>query len=866
MKIRHPQPMSLSHVKQGLLLSVGLFWLALPLGAIAQTTEELVEQGRQLYQSGEFSAAAAVWETAASRSDGEGNRLQQAVALSNLSAALQELGEWEGAKAAIAQSLALIEGESDSAASVRVLAQVLNTRGGLEFTLGQTEAAVTTWEQAADAYRQAGEKSGEYRAMINQARALQALGLYRRSLTRLEQLQTRLAQETDSDTKVTALLALGNALRMVGDLEQSEEVLWESLQTAQRLQSPGAMSESAIALGNTVRARQNGDSALVLYQQAAANAESADTQVQARLNALSLLIENPLILSDSASESLIQSLIPQIHAQIEALPPSRMAVYARIKFAQSLIQWHEGKSSLSSALPEAAKLLGNAVQQAKSIDDRRAESYALGNFGELYERDRQWQQAHSLTQQALELAESINAVDIAYRWQWQLGRLLLAIGDRPGAVIAYSQAVNSLESLRLDLVTTNREVQFSFRDSVEPVYRELVALLLDVPSPAANLKSSPGVSQENLQKALQAIESLKLAELDNFFRDACVDSNAVELDKQQVDLTAAIVYPIVLDDRLEVIVSLPNQPLQHYSTPLPKEEIEETLITLRRSLVTRTSRQYQVHANTVYNWLIAPIQNTLADSGIQTLVFVPDGLFRNIPMAALYDGEQFLLEKYSVAVSPGLKLTAPQPLRRQSLKALTAGLTEERFGFAQLPNVAIEVEQINAALSGIVLMDDGFTRDTLQQQLLKTPFPVVHIATHGQFSSSAEDTFILAWDDRINVNELDSLLRVRNRNNSNEALELLVLSACQTATGDNRAALGLAGMAVRAGARSTLATLWYIDDAATVPLMIDFYQFLNEDNLTKSAALRQAQLNLLKQAEYQHPIYWAAYVLVGNWL
>ncbi|MCT7989807.1 CHAT domain-containing protein [Laspinema olomoucense] len=865
MKMRHPRHKSLFHVKQGLLLSVGLFWLALPLGAIAQTTEELVEQGRQLYQSGEFSAAVAIWETAASRSDGEGNRLQQAVALSNLSAALQELGEWERAKAAIAESLALVERETDSPSSVRVLAQALNTRGGLEFTLGQTEAAVTTWEQAADAYRQAGEKSGEYRAMINQARALQALGLYRRSVTRLEQLQARLGEETDSDTKVTALLALGNALRLVGDLEQSEEVLWDSLQTAQRLQSPSAMSESAIALGNTVRARQDGDSALALYQQAAANAESADTQVQARLNALSLLVENPLILSNSPSESLIQSWIPQIQAQIEALPPSRMAVYARIKFAQSWVQWHEGKSSLNSVLPEAAKLLGTAVQQAKSIGDRRAESYALGNLGELYERNRQWQQAQSLTQQALELAEYINAVDIAYRWQWQLGRLLLAQGDRPGAVIAYSQAVNSLESLRLDLVTTNREVQFSFRDSVEPVYRELVALLLDAPSTPANRTSSQGISQENLQKALQAIESLKLAELDNFFRDACVDSNAVELDKQQVDLTAAIIYPIVLGDRLEVIVSLPNQPLKHYSTPLPKEEIEQTLISLRRTLVTRTSRQYRVHANTVYNWLITPIQDTLAASGIKTLVFVPDGLFRNIPMAALYDGEQFLLEKYSVAVSPGLKLTALQPLKRQALKALTAGLSEERFGFAQLPNVALEVEQINAALSGIVLMDNGFTRDTLQQQLLQTPFPVVHIATHGQFSSSAEDTFILAWDDRINVNELDSLLRVRNRSGT-EALELLVLSACQTATGDDRAALGLAGMAVRAGARSTLATLWYIDDAATVPLMIDFYQSLNKENLTKSEALRQAQLNLLKNPDYQHPIYWAAYVLVGNWL
>ncbi len=864
MKMLNSQRMPLSQLKRGLLLSVGLFLLAFPTPAIAQTAEEWVEQGRQLYQSGEFSAAAAVWETAASHSGREGDLLQQALALSNLSAALQELGEWERAKEAVAQSLALIQSESNSPSAVRILAQVLNTRGGLEFTLGQTESAVTTWEQAADAYRQAGEKSGEYRAWINQARALQALGLYRRSVTRLEQLQTLLAQETDSPTQVTSLLALGNALRMVGNLEQSESVLRESLATAQRLQSPAAISESAVALGNTVQARKDGKSALALYQQAAATAESPSTQVQARLNALSLLIENPLIFSDSASQLLIQTLIPQIQTQIEGLPASRMTVYARIKFAQSWVQWHEGKSSMSTVLPEAAKILATAVQQAKSISDRRAQSYALGTLGALYERDRPGKEALGLTQQALELAEYINAVDIAYRWQWQQGRLLQAQGDRPGAIVAYSQAVTSLESLRQDLVTTNREVQFSFRDSVEPVYRELVALLLDTRSP--NGKATQVVSQENLQKALQAIESLKLAELDNFFRDACIDSNPMELDKQQVDPTAAIIYPIILDDRLEVIVSLSNQPLQHYSTPLSKAEIEQTLITLRRTIVTRTSLQYRVYANTVYNWLIAPIQDTLANSGVKTLVFVSDGMFRNIPMAALYDGKQFLLEKYSIAVSPGLKLTAPHRLKRGTLKALTAGLTQERFGFSRLPNVAIEIQQINAALPGIILMDNSFTRDTLQQQLLKTPFPVLHIATHGQFSSSAEDTFILAWDDRINVNELDTLLRVRNRSNSTDDLELLVLSACQTASGDDRAALGLAGMAVRAGARSTLATLWYIDDAATVPLMIDFYHSLNQSDLTKAEALRQAQLKLLQNPDYQHPIYWAAYLLVGNWL
>ncbi len=144
-------------------------------------------------------------------------------------------------------------------------------------------------------------------------------------------------------------------------------------------------------------------------------------------------------------------------------------------------------------------------------------------------------------------------------------------------------------------------------------------------------------------------------------------------------------------------------------------------------------------------------------------------------------------------------------------------------------------------------------------------FPVVHLATHGQFSSKADETFILTWDGRINVNQLDTLLRIRETESPN-AIELLVLSACQTAAGDKRAALGLAGIAVRAGARSTLASLWNVDDKSTAELMSQFYRELTSQKLTKAEALRQAQLALLNNPKYQHPLFWAAYVLVGNWL
>jgi CHAT domain-containing protein len=142
---------------------------------------------------------------------------------------------------------------------------------------------------------------------------------------------------------------------------------------------------------------------------------------------------------------------------------------------------------------------------------------------------------------------------------------------------------------------------------------------------------------------------------------------------------------------------------------------------------------------------------------------------------------------------------------------------------------------------------------------------VVHLATHGQFSSQADDTFILTWDNRLNAKELDTLLRVTDQSRPN-AIELLVLSACQTATGDKRAALGLAGVAVRAGARSTLASLWSIDDKSSALLMSQFYRELVRTEVTKAEALRLAQLSLLQNPRYQHPRYWAPFVLVGNWL
>lgn len=165
------------------------------------------------------------------------------------------------------------------------------------------------------------------------------------------------------------------------------------------------------------------------------------------------------------------------------------------------------------------------------------------------------------------------------------------------------------------------------------------------------------------------------------------------------------------------------------------------------------------------------------------------------------------------------------------------------------------------------MRDANFTRDTLQEKVQQAKYPIVHIATHGQFSSNLEDTFILAWDDDIDIQQLEQLLTNPDPNKQS-AIELLILSACETARGDDRAGLGLAGMAVKAGARTTLATLWTVHDRSTAVTMNNFYENITQNNikLNKANALRQSQLALIDSPEFNHPYYWAPFVMVGNWL
>lgn len=832
---------------------------------------QLVRQARTLWEEKRFSEAVPLLQQAAVQFEKTGENLPLATALSNLAATYGQLALWEQAEQAVNSSLSVVRTEPKTPEQQRILAETLNIQGQLQLERGQTQNAIDNFDLSAKIFQQIDRKNQLFQVQINQSRAWETLGLYPRAckilLTSLMlENQTCAVSTADLATlknqpisaeKVRAVHALGRVMRVLGQLENSQNLLLEALTAAQKLGIKQDEAAIYLNLGNTVRAksnkpglntRQQADleaSALEYYDRSAAITVAKPLQIQAQLNKLSLLVDRT---NWSEAEVLWRSLEPQT-AQLGS---DRAGLYAQINLAQSLMKLAQSPAKTLS-LSDVDKMLERSASPANTLGDKRIQAYILAARGKLSELQQQHQQAESFTNQALSLAPVFESPDIAYQLLWQLGRIRKAQGNTEGAIAQYTQAVNVLSSLRGDLVTVNPEVQFSFRESAEPVYRELVGLLLAEESP----------SQAKLKLARQTVESLQLAELDNFFRDACADAKPQSIE--QIDPAAAVIYPIILSDRLEVILSIPGKPLRRYTTNKSQAELE-TAFRLAKNTIRPAAfpRDRLPPVQQVYDWLIRPAEADLTASGIKTLVFVLDGYLRNLPMAVLHDGEKFLLEKYSIALAPGLQLLTPKPLREVKLRVLAAALSEARQGFSALPGVKREIQEISAQIPATDLLNEDFVSGRLQERIKSLSYPIVHLATHGQFSSNAADTFIVTWDEKVNVKEFDRLLRSRTGDNQ-QPIELLVLSACETASGDNRAALGLAGAAIRSGARSTVATLWQVNDESTAIFMTEFYRQLAASKTSKAEALRNAQLTLLQNQEYKNPYYWAAFILVGNW-
>ncbi len=524
-------------------------------------------------------------------------------------------------------------------------------------------------------------------------------------------------------------------------------------------------------------------------------------------------------------------------------------------------------------LNQACSAFERAIICARAIDDTLAESYATGMFGSLYEAHDAESEAMALSRRASFLAQKAQSPDSLYRWQWQTARLLAKQdGGRDDAIAEYTRAADNLKLVRSDIALGhgNGDPRSSFRTDVGPLYFQLADLLL---RRAEDPQRTPDESRDDLVAARDIVERLKSGELEDYFQDECVNQNRVkERAIAALDEHTAVVYVIPLEDRIELLVDLPGGAglREVRKDGVGRAKLEEEVQAFRSALenVSRSDLPRRYGAE-LYEWLILPIEPLLKEYHIQTLVTVPDGLLRTVPMAALFDSrtQQFLIEQYATAVTPGLTLMQSQPIARKNVRLLLSGLSVPRFGFAALPSVPRELQNINDAFpdQSKQLLNSQFVTGTFRTELHDEQYTIVHIASHGEFKGDAKQTFILAFDQRLTLDDLQALIQpseFRGR-----PIELLTLSACRTAEGDDRAALGLAGVAIKAGARSALASLWSVNDASSSELIADFYQELSSHpGLSKAQALQLAQLRLLNDADFSHPKYWSPFIVIGNWL
>ena len=730
--------------------------------------------------------------------------------------------------------------------------------GDQAFGKGAFEEALAFWERTMEFCRASHDIPCEIDAQVRLAAAHEALGEFGEAINLLNEAAGLASAANDRERMVLANSNLGEAYSFTHRSDLAESSLATALDIAQEDNDLKAAGFIYNSLGNLFVAQGKLNDATDAYRQSVSFSRMAHNQLlvakalgnSAAAAAPTEAPDDVTRLNDSAVQEALK--VQDSHEKAVVL----------MTCAQTYQQLMRRQPTPPDAIVAGALNAYNAaLQTAQTIGDKRAASYALGGLGGTLEQVSRYAEALDATRQAAFLAQETQTREAIYRWEWQAGRLLKAQGQTAEAIAAYRRAIRSLQAIRNDLALTyaNRPGAASFREQVGPVYYELADLLLS----QADTLADPMRVQQNLLAARDVVEQLKTAELEDYFQDECV--NLVRTTRvENVSADAAVLYVIPLSDRTEVLVGF-STGLMRFKAPVGSQQLEAEARQFRKNLETRTTYEYLEQARKLYDWLIRPIKEEFDRRHIQTLVFVPDGALRTVPFAALQDGEQFLIEKFSVAVTPGLTLTAPHPSRRMDRLVLLAGLSQAVQGFSPLDYVPTELGNLRGLYRGEELFNKSFLNASLEKDLGQSQYSVVHIASHGQFGHDVGKTFVLTYDGKLTLDGLEHLIRPSQFRK--QPVELLTLSACQTAEGDDRAALGLAGVAVKAGARSALATLWFINDQASTYLISEFYsRWTGKETVSKARALQLAQQRMLADRRYRHPCYWAPYLLIGNWL
>ncbi|WP_413167836.1 tetratricopeptide repeat protein [Capilliphycus salinus ALCB114379] len=846
-----------------------------------------------------------------------GDRSGEGASLGSLGIAYHSLGQYQKAIEFLQQQLTIAREIGDRKGE----AASLNNLGGTYLNLGQYHQAIEYHQQSLAIRREIGDRSGVGSSLNNLGNAYHSLGQYQQAIEFHQQSLAIARQIGDREGEASSLNNLGGTYLNLGQYHQAIEFYQQSLTIAREISHRSGEGKSlgglGIAYGNLGQYHQ----AIEFHQQSLTIArEIGDRQGEAAS------------LGNLGSDYLF---LGQYHQAIEFLQ-QQLAIAREIGD-------HKGEAASLNNLGIAYGRLGQyhqaiefyqqALSIAREIGDRNGVAKSLSNIGSLLEQQNQPELAITFLKQSVNVTETIREdlqslsrelqqsyIDtVAGRYR-RLADLLLS----QGRIAEAQQVLELLKVEELREFTRNTNIREStesislndFEQKIIDEYGTLIAFGAKVYDCERNrceqlpqLKEQRRLLSEQfnqkIEDAIAVIRENRQTD-DSFYDPRYLNETARDIVEAQPG--TVLIYPLVLEDKLWILWTTAGNVAGSKEIPVSQQQLGNMVVKFRALLDNPNSnlQELQATAQQLYQWLIQPIESELRENQIQRLVFAQDRVTRYIPMAALHDGEQYLIQRYTIHSILSAQLTDMNDKLSPGIEensVLGLGLSDAVAEFDPLPNVETELNKIvrsderdpEGIYRGQKYLNQAFTFDSLAQNV--ADHRILHIATHGKFEPGVpENSFIvLGTGERLTIPEINSI------GSELKEVHLVVLSACETALGGPDAEgieiAGISSYFLQAGrASAVMASLWLVNDPATSRLMQQFYRYLS-DGKTKAEALQFAQLSLINESQtatennertgdggfiqldtrtrlpinnasnsFSHPYYWAAFILIGNGL
>lgn len=860
----------------------------------ATTAGLLNTQGEIFFQQSDYAQAIAAYELSLALFQSLEDQRGEAQLLNNLGVVQQRLGQYSQASTTYQQALTRLDASPQPERHEDLRGIILTNQGDLYRMLRQFPQALAVYEQALAIHRQRGDR-------LREGATLNNLGAVYRSLRDYQ-------QALQAHQQALAVFERLAAVDSSPDTQQLVEQYQQLLTTARQMneQAGAAAADPARLQESLARYGQ----ALDQYDQALGVLQELGEQVAAgtTLNQMGLVAHQ---LED--------------YPQAQAYYQQALDIFREMGDRQGeaaalsnlgLVLTRQGNDAA------ALEFYGQALAIQRQIQDTSGEAITWGNVGALMLRQQRpaiailcYKQSVNLTEQIrqsvrplpLEVQQSYtDTVAATYR---TLADLLLQ-QDR---VLEAQQVLELLKVQELEDYLQNvrgNGPNLAGLDYLPPeqdilaLYDQAIAQGQELSQLRAIPPGDRTPQQQQRLAELVANQQTLMVGFDNFLNHpevlAAVDRLSRTARRQNLDLEqlnalrdnlrtlegAVLIYPLILDDRLELILVTPDAPPIRRTVPVGRSELNGAIAEFRLLLTNPVPRPLETEtAQQLYQYLIQPLEDDLQQAGATTLLYAPDGQLRYIPLAALHDGEQWLVQRFRINHITAASLTDFDTPPDETMKVLAGAFTEgsvsfqvgtRQFSFGGLPFAGVEVNSIAAAIPGTTtLFDEAFSPQTTIPYM--DDYSIVHLATHAEFVSGLPDeSFILFGNgDRITLRDIATW--------SLPNVNLVVLSACQTAVGgelgNGEEVLGFGYQIQRTGARAAIASLWSVNDGGTQALMTAFYAALKR-GLPKAEALRQAQISLITGGDEMRespvapqtslqlnlPYYWAPFILIGNGL